>query len=93
LEEQLAAHASLVKALERTYALASARYSAGIDGYLSVLDAQRSLYAAQQGLIALRRARYGNQITLYKVLGGGWNRTPQPPAAKAPAESRPASGG
>ncbi|HJW73916.1 MAG TPA: efflux transporter outer membrane subunit [Geothrix sp.] len=93
LEEQLAAHVSLVKALEKTHALASARYSAGIDGYLSVLDAQRSLYAAQQGLIALRQARYGNQITLYKVLGGGWNRPSQPAAAKAPTESRPSSGG
>lgn len=93
LEDQAAAHASLVKALERTQTLAMARYSAGIDGYLSVLDAQRSLYAAQQGLITLRRARFGNQITLYKVLGGGWHQTPQPPAAKAPAEPRQTSGG
>ncbi len=71
LEEQVAAHTSLVKALEATHRLATARYTAGVDGTLGVLDAQRSLYAAQQGLIALRRARYANMVTLYKVLGGG----------------------
>ena len=82
LEDQLAAQASLTQALERTHALATARYTAGIDGYLSVLDAQRSLYAAQQGLIALRRARYGNLVTLYKVLGGGWSQSGSSPAAQ-----------
>ncbi|MDE3244676.1 MAG: efflux transporter outer membrane subunit [Acidobacteriota bacterium] len=71
LEDQLAAHESLVRALEGTHRLATARYTAGIDGYLGVLDAQRSLYAAKQGLIALRLAKYANMVTLYKVLGGG----------------------
>jgi multidrug efflux system outer membrane protein len=71
LEAQLAAHESLVRALEGTHRLATARYKAGVDGYLGVLDAQRSLYDAQQGLIALRQARYANMVTLYKVLGGG----------------------
>ncbi|MEZ4551011.1 MAG: multidrug transporter, partial [Desulfobacterales bacterium] len=32
-----------------TYRLADKRYEKGIDSYLGVLDAQRSLYAAQQG--------------------------------------------
>ena len=59
-------------ATSETSRLSQARYTAGIDSYLSVLDAQRSLYAAQQGLIALRQARIGNLISLYKVLGGGW---------------------
>jgi outer membrane protein TolC len=36
-----------------------------------VLDAQRSLYAAQQTLIGLQLAEQANRITLYKVLGGG----------------------
>jgi len=71
LGEQLAAQESLTKALERTFRLATLRFEAGADGYLGVLDAQRSLYGAQQGLIALRRARAGNLVTLYKVLGGG----------------------
>ncbi|MBL0313622.1 MAG: efflux transporter outer membrane subunit [Holophagaceae bacterium] len=71
IEEQLSAQETLTKALAEIYRLATARYSAGIDGSLGVLDAQRSLYAAQQGLITLRQAKYSNLATLYKVLGGG----------------------
>jgi len=43
----------------------------GIDSYLGVLDAQRSLYGAQQGLTSLRLARLANRVKLYAVLGGG----------------------
>ena len=53
------------------YRLSDARYTKGIDSYLRVLDAQRSLYGAQQVLIAIRLARITNLVTLYKVLGGG----------------------
>ena len=43
----------------------------GSDIYLNVLDAQRSLYSAQQGLISVRLAKLANQVQLYAVLGGG----------------------
>ena len=65
------AQQSLVNAAADAYRLSNARYIKGIDMYLNVLDAQRSLYGAQQGLIALRLARLTNMVTLYKVLGGG----------------------
>jgi len=39
---------------------------------LNVLVAQRSLYAAQQSQITTRLGLLQQQITLYKVLGGGW---------------------
>ncbi len=71
VSQQIAAQQSLVDAVAETYRLSNARYTKGIDNYLSVLDAQRSLFAAQQGLIALRLARFANLVTLYKVLGGG----------------------
>ena len=71
VNQQIAAQQSLVDAVAETYRLSQARYVKGIDSYLSVLDAQRSLYAAQQGLIVLRLARLVNTVTLYKVLGGG----------------------
>ncbi len=71
LMEQQEAQEALVKTLEETYRLSDARYKAGIDSYLNVLVAQRSLYAAEQGLISLRLARLTNLVTLYKVLGGG----------------------
>jgi multidrug efflux system outer membrane protein len=50
LLEQQSAQESLVNTLAETYRLSDARYKAGIDSYLSVLVAQRSLYGAQQGL-------------------------------------------
>ena len=71
IDSQLAAQEALVRASEESYRLSNARYTKGIDNYLNVLDAQRSLYAAQQGLISLRLARLGYLVTMYKVLGGG----------------------
>ena len=71
VNQQIAAQQSLVDAVAETYRLSQLRYTKGIDGYLSVLDAQRSLYGAQQVLIVLRLARIVNTVTLYKVLGGG----------------------
>lgn len=69
--DQIAAQESLVKASTETYRLSDALYKSGITAYLTVLDAQRSLYSAQQGLINLRLARLTNLVTFYKVLGGG----------------------
>lgn len=69
--DQLAAQESLVQASTNAYRLSDARYAKGIDSYLGVLDAQRSLYGAQQGLIAVRLLRFANTVTLYKALGGG----------------------
>jgi multidrug efflux system outer membrane protein len=71
LVAQLNAMQSLVNSLEETYRLSEARYKGGIDSYLSVLVAQRSLYAAQQQLVGVRLARLSNLVILYKVLGGG----------------------
>lgn len=69
--EQLAAQESLVEATAATYRLSDARYNNGIDSYLNVLDAQRSLFRARQALTDLRMIRLANRVTLYKVLGGG----------------------
>ncbi|MEF7614647.1 efflux transporter outer membrane subunit [Aquincola sp. MAHUQ-54] len=73
LGERLAAQQSLADATGRTLELSQARFRSGADSYLEVLDAQRSLYAAQQTLITLRLAEQTNRLTLYRVLGGGWN--------------------
>ena len=70
-EQQIAAQQSLVEALAEAYRLSQVRYTLGLDSYLGVLVAQRALYGAQQGLIALNLARTANQVTLYQVLGGG----------------------
>ena len=73
VNEQLSAQTSLVNAVAETYRLSNSRYEKGMDSYLSVLDAQRSLYSAQQGLVSLGLAKVANTVQLYAVLGGGWN--------------------
>ncbi|MDQ1451130.1 MAG: outer membrane protein multidrug efflux system [Acidobacteriaceae bacterium] len=71
LDEQLAAQQALVTASEKAYRLADMRYRGGVDSYLSALDAQRTLYSAQQQLQTVRLLRLQNLVTLYKALGGG----------------------
>lgn len=85
LDEQLAAQQALVEATGEAFRLSRSRYRGGVDSYLAVLDAQRSLYAAQQTLIALRLTRSTNLVTLYRVLGGGWRAS-----AAAAEHARPA---
>ncbi len=51
--------------------LSDVRYRQGIDNYLAVLDAQRTLYDAQQNLIQVQVQRLSNLVSLYKALGGG----------------------
>lgn len=84
LQAQLTAQQALVDASQRSYTLADARYRAGLDGHLPVLDAQRSLFAAQQALIALRLQDASNRVTLYQVLGGGADAQAPAQAATAP---------
>jgi multidrug efflux system outer membrane protein len=71
IDGQVQAQASLVDATRATYRLSTARYDQGIDIYLNVLDAQRSMYAAELELIATRYLKYNNQVKLYAALGGG----------------------
>jgi multidrug efflux system outer membrane protein len=71
LDDQLEAQQSLTDATAARYRLSEARYRSGIASHLDVLDSQRSLYSAQQGLISVRFSRLVNLVTLYKVLGGG----------------------
>ena len=77
--DQMEAQQSLVDATAKTHRLSTLRYEKGIDIYLNVLDAQRSLYAAQQGLIAIRLTKLANQVRLYAVLGGGGGDSGTPP--------------
>lgn len=71
IDEQVAAQQSLTEATAVSSRLAQLRFERGLESFLPVLDAQRSLYAAQQGVIATRLTRLLNLVTLYKVLGNG----------------------
>lgn len=68
---QLEAQTSLRDAARVGYRLSEARFRAGIDGFLTTLDSQRTLYNAEQGLLTTRLARAANMIELYRAMGGG----------------------
>jgi len=71
-QDQLLAQKANLTANEEYYTLARDRYQQGVDSFLILLDAQRSLYSSRQNYLVLRFAQLANQVNLYKVLGGGW---------------------
>jgi len=73
LDAQLSSQQALVAAAEQAQRLSQARYDAGLDSFLTLLDARRTAYTARQSLVSTQLARQSNQVALYKVLGGGWH--------------------
>ena len=73
LDQRLTAQQALTDASRKSYELSDALYRGGSQSFLEALVSQRSLYSAEQDLITLRLAEQSNRVTLYKVLGGGWN--------------------
>ncbi len=71
-DEQLRAEEAGLRASQTYHSLAKERYDKGVDSYLVLLDAQRSLYRARQSLIIVQLAQLINRVNLYKALGGGW---------------------
>lgn len=71
---------SIVVQAQDTLRLAELRYREGSDDLLAVLDAQRTLFSAQDNLATLRLARLNAALDLVRALGGGWER----PLAAAP---------
>lgn len=74
IDQRIEAQRALVNTVAETFRLSEARYKMGIDSYLGTLDAQRSHFAAQQGLVTLQLAKLENRVRLYAVLGGGVSR-------------------
>lgn len=72
LAKQIDARRELVAAAAQSLALSDARYRGGLDSFLGLLVAQRTLYVAEQELIAVRYTEAANRVALYRALGGGW---------------------
>lgn len=66
---------------QQAYELAQMRFRSGIDTYLTTLEQERQLYAAQQSQVAVHAARFQNMVTLYRTLGGGWSQKTRKTAA------------
>ncbi|MCR6660032.1 MAG: efflux transporter outer membrane subunit [Asticcacaulis sp.] len=69
IDERLSAQTAATAAAQRSLTLSQARYDNGVDSYLTLQDAQRTLYASQQTLISLQALRATNLVALYKALG------------------------
>jgi NodT family efflux transporter outer membrane factor (OMF) lipoprotein len=66
LKEQVAQDEKVLRAAQR-------KYLAGYADFLTVTDAERTLYAARDQYSDVRRARLVATVGLFKALGGGWN--------------------
>ncbi len=71
IADRISSQERLVAAADNARRLSQARYERGVDSYLNLLDAQRTLYAAQQTLISTRLIAAANRVSLYSALGGG----------------------
>jgi multidrug efflux system outer membrane protein len=71
-QDQIRAQGANLAANEDYYTHARDRYEQGVDSFLVLLDAQRSLYSSRQNYLTLNLAQLANQVDFYKVLGGGW---------------------
>ena len=78
LGEQAQAQQQQAQAEAARLQLADLRYRNGVASYLDLLDAQRSLFTAQQAVVQVRLAQLQNQVSLYKALGGGAPDTTTP---------------
>jgi NodT family efflux transporter outer membrane factor (OMF) lipoprotein len=72
--EQRIQQEKLVEALRDSTRLSTDRYRGGLDSYLQVLDAQRSLFQGELSLARLREQELVTIVQLYRALGGGWTK-------------------
>jgi len=80
---QETAQAAVIAEAQRSLRLAELRYREGADDLLAVLDAQSTLFSAQNAQVQLRQARLQAALDLFKALGGGW----EAPSAATPVAS------
>lgn len=72
LDQQRQWQSEELQQAQTAFQIAESRYQAGAEDLLTVLETQRTLYAAQDQNVQLRLSRLQASIALYKALGGGW---------------------
>jgi outer membrane protein, multidrug efflux system len=71
--DRQAALRTAIAANRRALDVSLERYTGGIESFLSVLDAQRSVYAVEDALAQSESNLAVSLIAVYKSLGGGWS--------------------
>lgn len=72
LDEQHRLQEIQVEQADKAFRIVSARYKSGSEDLITLLDAQRTLFDAQDTLGQLKLQQLQATVTLYKALGGGW---------------------
>lgn len=73
-QKKLSAQEEVLTSKQKVVEISNIRYNTGYVDYLNVIDAKNKLLDAEQNKIILQAQRIVNQITLYKALGGGWEK-------------------
>jgi multidrug efflux system outer membrane protein len=73
LSEQAAAQDRALASARRAGELARKRYDAGFVNYFEIIDAERTVLAAERASAQLTAQRLNNSVFLIKSLGGGWS--------------------
>ena len=85
-QNRLVALTQALEANRRALDIANELYSKGLVTFLNVLDAERSLYAAEDTLEQSKATILTDLVSLYKALGGGWSEA-QPPQPEVQPKS------
>jgi NodT family efflux transporter outer membrane factor (OMF) lipoprotein len=75
-QERREALVRAVAANRKAVSLSKTLYTQGLTDFLSVLDAQRSLFVTEETLALSTSAVSTDLVALYKALGGGWKEEP-----------------
>jgi NodT family efflux transporter outer membrane factor (OMF) lipoprotein len=87
LNESESAQRENLSQSDRAFEGAKARYEVGSGDFLTLLEAQRTLYAVRDQFVQYRLARLQALVNLCKALGGGWQS--QPSVAASIAQGHP----
>ena len=91
INDEIGARERAQLATADTYVLTEARYRAGIDPFLTVLDAQRSYYSAQQQMVQTKLAAARNLVDIYQSIGGDALLQETPVCQQLPGDATSAS--
>lgn len=93
LAEQQKYKTEQVDAASEAFRISEIQYREGVADLLNVLQAQQTLFSAQDQLVQIKLARIQADIGLYKALGGSWVEDPDdvtqpiPVSVTAPADT------